>query len=332
MTETWTALTRRKLLALGGAAIIATGATLTGPAFAQGTYPSKTITVVCAFPPGSGADVLVRFFATKMAEVSGAKVIVENKPGALANIATEYAARAAPDGYTVYIHSPSALAGTMAMLKNPPVDIRTDLNTVATTHKQGMLITVRADSPYKTLADLVEDQKAKGDRGTYAANNASGVVLAEEFKQLAGLQTTGVQYASAPDSLNDMMSGHIDWGSHDPIFSQAQMREGRFRALAIGSGERMAGIPDVPTFKEQGYELDQLVWWGVMVPKAVPQEIVTTINGWFAEILSQEDTKEFIRNSGGDPLIYTPEQAQKFTEDSVVEWKRLVELAKIPQK
>lgn len=320
-------ITRRGALALaaGAAAMLAPRF-----AFAQTAYPSKNISFICAFPAGSGADVLVRFFAEKVAAVAGHTVIVENKPGAAGSIATEFTARAPADGHTIFVHSGNSVAGNMWLMKKPPVDAAKDLQTIATVNKQAFMITVRADSPYKTLADLVADQKAKGDKGSYAVNATSGRVLAEEFKQLAGLQTLPVSYGTASDSVNDMLSGQVDFGCHDPVFSLAQVRSGRFRVLALGAAERLKGIPDVPTFKEQGYDIDQLGWWGVMVPAGVPADVVTTINGWFNKVLAEDATKEFLMKQGGDPYISTPEESQKLMEDTITEWKRLVEVAKIP--
>lgn len=320
-------ITRRTALtlALGATALMAPGL-----AFAQSGYPSKTISFICAFPAGSGADVLVRFFADKVAAVSGHTVIVENKPGAAGSIATEFTARAPADGHTIFVHSGNSVAGNMWLMKKPPVDAAKDLQTIATVNKQAFMITVRADSPYKTLADLVADQKAKGDKGSYAVNATSGRVLAEEFKQIAGLQTVPVSYGTAADSINDIMSGQVDFGVQDPVFSLAQVRGGRFRVLALGAAERLQGIPDIPTFKEQGYDIDQLGWWGVMVPAGVPADVVTTINGWFNQVLADGATKEFLMKQGGDPYVSTLEEAQKLMEDTITEWKRLVEVAKIP--
>ena len=318
-------ITRRTALALalGGAALLAPGS-----AFAP-AYPSKTITYICASPPGSGADVLVRFFAEKVAAVAGATIIVENRPGAAGNIATEATARAEPDGHTIFVHSGNSIAGNMYLLKNPTVDVGKDLMTIATVNKQAFFLNVRADSPYKTLADLVEDQKKKGDEGSYAVNATSGRVMAEEFKLLAGIQTEPVLYGTASDSLNDVMAGNVDFAALDPVFSLSQVRAGRFRVLAMGAAERLQGIPDIPTFKEQGYDIDQLGWWGVMVPAGTPADRVATINGWFNKVLETAEAKEFLLKQGGDPYISTPEEAQKLMDETIVDWKRLVEVAKL---
>lgn len=299
---------------------------------AQENYPSEVIHFICAFPAGSGADVLVRYFANKVGELAGQTVIVENKPGALSNIAAEYTVRAKPDGYTMFVHSGNSIAGNMWILKKPPFDVVKDLRTIATVNKQAFMITVRKDSPYQNMQELTAAMKEKGDKGSYAVNATSGKVLAEEYKQVAGLDTVAIQYKSSADSLNDMMSGAVDFGAHDPVFALSQIREGRWRALGIGAAERMQGASDIPTLKEQGYDIDQLGWWGVMVPAAMPEEIVTKINGWFNEVLARDETKKFLAEQGGDAYISTPEESQALMVRTVDEWKKLVEIAKIPQQ
>jgi tripartite-type tricarboxylate transporter receptor subunit TctC len=259
--------------------------------------------------------------------LAGQTIIVENKPGAAGSIAAEYTARAPNDGYTIFVHSGNSTAGNMWLLKNPPIDPSKDLNTIATINKQAFVLTVRHDSPYQNLADLVKDQKEKGEDGSYAVNATSGRVMAEEFKQITGLVTEPIQYGTAADSVNDMLAGHVDFGAHDPVFALSQLREGRWRALAIGSGERMAGLPDVPTFREQGFEINQLGWWGVMVPTATPADVTATINGWFNQLLETEDAKKFLTLQGGDPYISTEADAQKLMVDTIAQWQRLVEVA-----
>lgn len=316
-------VSRRMALLAGGAALLAPRMGM-----AQ-AYPSKNVSFVCAFPAGSGADILVRYFANKFQEKTGQTVIVENRPGAASNIAAEYTMRAAPDGYTLFVHSGNSIAGNVWMLKNPPLNPAKDLRTVATMHMQSFLITVRADSPYKTLADLVADQMAKGDAGSYAVSATSGVVMAEEFKQVTGLKTNQVRYGSTAESVNDMLSGHVDFGAHDPAFSLAQQKAGRFRILAVASPERMPGMPDIPTFVEQGFQISQPGWWGVMGPAGLPDDIANEVNRLFNELLSEEANRKFLEDQGGTVLISTPAEAQKLMEDTVDEWKRLVEIAKI---
>ncbi|MFB9948756.1 Bug family tripartite tricarboxylate transporter substrate binding protein [Rhizobium puerariae] len=299
---------------------------------ARAAYPEQTITFVCAFPAGSGADVLVRYFADKVSRIAGATIIVENKPGALSNIAAEYTARSKPDGYTIFVHSGNSIAGNMWIMKKPPINVVTDLMTIATVNKQAFMIAVAKDSPYKDVKELTAAMKEKGDAGSYAVNATSGKVLAEVYKQVAGLDTVSVQYKTAADSLNDITGGAMDFGSYDPVFALAQQREGRLRLLGVGAAERMKGAPEIPTLKEQGYDIDQLGWWGAMVAKGTPDDVVTKINGWFNTVLQQPETVKFLADQGGDAYISTPAEAQALMAKTVDEWKEYVRIAQIPQQ
>ena len=319
-------ITRRTVLALAGA-----GLAVPRVAFAQSNYPSKQITFICAFPAGSGADVLVRFFAEKIRKVAGQSVIVENKPGAAGNISAQFVARSKPDGYTIYPHSGTSTAANMSLFKAPPIDVVKELQTAALINKQAFMFIVRKDSPINDLKDLTAYLKEKGSNASYATAATSGKVLGETYKQLAGVSAVEVSFRDGKDSLNDMLSGIIDFGVQDPVFSIAQRNAGTAKILATGSPVRLESLPDIPTAKEQGYDIDQLGWWGVFVPKATPEPIVSKINGWFKEVLQQEDTRQFLAKFGGDTYIGTPAEGQDLLAKSVEEWRGYVAMAKIPQ-
>ncbi|MBW6422505.1 tripartite tricarboxylate transporter substrate binding protein [Rhizobium sp. XQZ8] len=322
-----TDITRRNLMI----ATAASAALAPFGAFAQAAYPNGQITFVCAFPAGSGADVLVRFFAEKFAKVSGQTVIVENKPGAAGNIAAMYTARAKPDGYTIYVHSGTSTAANMSLFKAPPLDVVKELQTTSFINKQAFMFVVAYDSPIKDMKQLTEVLKTKGNNASYATAATSGKVLGEIYKQKAGVDPVEVSFKDAKDSLNDMLSGSIDYGVHDPVFALSQANEKRVRILASGSPVRLKSIPDVPTAKEQGYDIDQLGWWGSFVPKATPRPIVDKINALFNEVLAQPDTVAFLGKFGGDVYVGTPDEGQALLAKTVEEWKDYVALAKIPQ-
>ena len=173
--------------------VVAGVAMLTG-LFAVGTldagaeqYPSQDIHVICAFPAGSGADVLVRYFAEKLRVLAGKPVLVENKVGAAGNIAAEYTARARPDGYTIHIHAGSATAANYWLFKKPPINPSKDLQVVATLNQQPFMVVVDAKSPYKSLPELTEAMKKKGDKATYAESNTTGKVMGELYKNATGV-------------------------------------------------------------------------------------------------------------------------------------------------
>ncbi|MFB9948755.1 Bug family tripartite tricarboxylate transporter substrate binding protein [Rhizobium puerariae] len=327
MTAEFLKPTRRKFVAAATMAAI-----LPGVARAQSnTYPNDTITFVCAFPAGSGADVLVRFFSEKVAAVARQTVIVENKPGANGNIAAEYTARARPDGYTVYVHSGTSTAANMSLFKKPPIDVTRVLRGVQFINKQPFMIVVGNGSPIKDINELTQHLKAKGGEATYGSTATSGKVLVAVYKQLAGVEATEVAYKTGPESLNDIVSGQLDFAALDPVFALSQQREGRIRILAVGSPQRMKSTPDLPALKEYGLDVDQLGWWGVFVSAQTPDDIVMKLNAMFRQVLDRPETEAFLNKFGGDVYTGTPREVDELLAKTVEEWRGYVALAKIPQ-
>jgi tripartite-type tricarboxylate transporter receptor subunit TctC len=319
-------ITRKQLLQSFGGFTLA--AAFGSRAQAQ-DYPSQDIRMVCAFPPGSGADVLVRYFAEKLRPIAGRTVIVENKSGAGGNIATEYVARAKPDGHTIYVHAGTAVAANQSLFKKPPVDVVRDIRVAATINRQPFMVVVDAKSPYKTLAELTEAMKKKGDKASYAYAAPTGRIMGEIYKDKTGIKALEINYRTAPDSLNEMLSGKLDFAMHDPVFSLAQQREGRLRILAVSTGTRLDALPDQPTMTELGIPMDLTGWWAAMVPVGTSKPVVDKIHQWFVQMVSSDETKKFLNSFGGDPYINTPEQGQAMLERDVKAWGDYVRLAKI---
>ena len=293
-------------------------------------YPNQDIHFVCAFPPGRGADVLVRYFAEKVRPLTGRTIIVDNKSGAGGNIAQEYVGRAKPDGYTIFVHAGSGIAANTWMVKKPAFpDVGKAFQIAATINRQPFMLVVDPKSPYKTVADLTDAMKKKGDKATYASAAPTGTVMGELYKVATGIKAVEVNYKTAPDSLNDIVSGAVDYGMHDPVFSLAQQREGRLRILAISTGQRLQATPDLPTMAEQGIPMDLTGWWAAIVPQGTPKPIVDKINKWFVEVVGSPETKEFLNKFGGDPLIETPDAGQARLLKDVDNWKKYIEVAKI---
>ncbi len=299
-----------------------------GPVRAQ-DYPSQDIRLICGFPPGSGADVFVRYFAEKLRPIAGRTVVVENKVGAASNIATEYVARSKPDGHTLYPFAGTTVAASMHLFKHPPVDVGKAIRVAATTSNLAFMLAVDAKSPHKSVAELTAAVKQKGSRASYAVAANPGRIMGAIYKNTAGLDALEVQYRTAADSLNEMQSGKLDYGLHDPIFALAQQREGRLRVLAISASKRLQSQPELPTMTESGIPMDLDLWWGVMVPTGTPKPIIDRINGWFAQIVRTEETKKFLNAYGADPLINTPERSQEMFEKAIKEWGEYVRMAKI---
>jgi tripartite-type tricarboxylate transporter receptor subunit TctC len=321
------------LLRSAGLALALAAALGTAPDSARAqSYPSEDIRLICAFPAGSGADVLVRYFAEQLRPLVNKTVIVENKAGAGGNIAVEFVSRAKPDGHTIFVHAATAVAANMSLFKNPTVDVGKAFKIAGTINRQPFMLVVDAKSPYKTVADLTAAMKAKGDKASYATAAPTGIIMGEIYKNTAGLKAVEVNYKTAPDSLNELTSGKLDYGMHDPVFSLAQQREGRLRVLAVSTGQRLAASPDMPTMTESGVPMDLTGWWAAMVPANTPQPVIDQINKWWVQMISSDATKQFLNKFGGDPFIIPPAEAQaKFLQD-IKSWGEYVKMAKIPQQ
>jgi tripartite-type tricarboxylate transporter receptor subunit TctC len=308
-------LTRKQLLQSAGA--LALASVFGGVARAQ-DYPSQDIRLICGFPPGSGADIFVRYFAEKLRPIAGRTTIVENKPGANSNV-----------GHVLYPFAGTTVAASMHLFKNPPVDVGKALKVAATTSNLAFMLVVDAKSPYKTVVELTAAMKQKGDKASYATAANPGRIMGAIYSNTTGIKAVEVQYRSAPDSLNELANGKLDYGMHDPIFALAQARANRVRILAVSTKERLLSQPDIPTMTESGVPMDLSLWWGIMVPVATPKPIVDKINAWFGQIVGTEETKKFLADAGADPMINTPERATEMFQTAIKEWGEYVRMAKI---
>jgi tripartite-type tricarboxylate transporter receptor subunit TctC len=302
------------------------------PAVAQEKYPSKEIHFICGFPPGSGADIMVRFFADKIGKKTGHVIIVENRPGGGGMLALTTTARAAPDGLTILVSGGTAAAINANLLRAPPIDVGKEIKAVATVNQIPFVVAVDPKSPYNSLADLTEALRKKGSKGSYAFSTPFAKVIAESYKTEARLETVEVSYKNAIDSLNDLGSGSVDFAVYDPTMALPQQKEGRLRLLAVSSPERFRATGDIPTFREQGINIDMLGWWAAMVPAKTPDNIAQTINRWFGDALADPETAAFLIRSGADVLVMSPEKANAYFLEDIQNWARLVEMARIEKQ
>ena len=318
----------RRHFNIGAASGLAATALSGGFAFAQ-EYPSQDVHFVSAFPPGSGADLIVRWYAEKLRPVMGRNIIVENKVGALGNLATEYVARSKPDGHTIFVHGAGGTAGNMHLFKNPPVDVAKAIQLAATINKQPTTIAVHASKPWKTLADLTAYARQQKDKATYGTANPNGKVVGALYKEHEKLEAIEVIYRTTSDSINDLASGALDYAIYDNIFSAAQVREGRIRILGISTPQRISPYPDWPTLMEQNVPVSLTAFFAAMVPSATPRPIVEQINKMFNQVTATDDAKKFLNNAASDPWLTTPDEAQAAFLKEVKDWADYVRIAKI---
>ena len=294
-------------------------------------YPAREIRSICNFAPGSGADIIVRFYSEKLSKLAGKPVIVENKPGANGAIATADLARAKPDGYSLMITpASSTIAAAPYLFKNLPFDSTKDFAAVTSIASLSFVLLVDASKPIKSVDDLVKHLKTRPSDGFYGTSNNTGVIAAELFKQAAGLKTTYAPYKQNTQALTDLLQGTVDFLSYDATWAAGQAKGGRVRVLAATAAKRSVAFPDVPTLGELGYgKNDVTPWWGVVVPAGTPKPIVDRLAGWFNQITNEKDTQQFLARAAFDPFPGSPEQMSALLKTDAARWKGYVELANI---
>jgi tripartite-type tricarboxylate transporter receptor subunit TctC len=304
---------------------------IAAPFAAAQEYPAREIRSLCNFAPGSGADILVRYYSDRLAKLAGRPVIVENKPGANGAIATGELARSKPDGYTLMITpASSTIAAAPYLFKSLPYDSQKDFQAVTSLATLSFVLLVDASKPIKSVDDLVKHLKTRPNEGFYGTSNNTGVIAAELFKHAAGLRTTYAPYKANTQALTDLLLGQVDFLSYDATWAVTQVKGGRVRVIVATANRRSVAFPDVPTLGELGYgNNDVTAWWGVVVPAGTPRRVVERLAGWFNQITSQDDTRQFLARAAFDPFPGSPDQMSALLKTDAARWRRYVELAKI---
>jgi len=294
-------------------------------------YPTKTITIICGYAPGAGVDIPIRYFAEKLRELAGKPVIVENRQGALTNIAAHAVARAEGDGYTMLITSGnSTMAANPHLFKELPFDPVKDFTPVTTLFRTTFVLVVNNEVPAKTVAELTAYMKKRGAAANYGYSGALGLATAELYKTLTGLETTQIAYKNPRQQIPDLMSGRIEWLFQAVNVVLPQVRAGKFRALAVTPAERTAIMPDLPTMAEagvKGYDLSG--WFGVWLPARAPAPVVEKLNTWFNRILKTEETGAFLLKNGLDRFPGSPKSLASFQAEETVKWGKILKAAKV---
>lgn len=299
-------------------------------AIAQGAYPDHALRSICMFPPGSGADISVRYFADKLSKVCGQSVIVENKVGANGNLANEYVARAKPDGYTIYIApGSSVLAPAPHLFKKINFDPLNDFEHVTTLYSTQFLLCVSSKTPFKTLPELTAHLKKKGDKASWGSTANTGVVSGSIYNSTFGLNPVEVKYKVSQNTYNDLDSGALDFAMLDFRGNAGAIRSGRVRALATSGAHRMKALPDVPSAIEAGMKQPIEAWWSVHAPAKTPEPILAKLEGWFNQIVKDPATEKFLNDTGSDTLPGDRKLVRQLLERDLKNWGEWVKLAKI---
>ena len=320
-----TATTQRRIAA---ACLMLASVAAMARASAQ-TYPDRAIHVIVGFAPGSGADIITRHFARKLSEKAGKPVIVDNKPGATSNIALGLAANAKPDGYTLIHSANSNMAGNRFLFKDLSFDTVRDFVPVALMSQTTFLVVVAPGSRLGSIAELTQHLKS-GPCAKYAYTNQTSQLASEAFKASAGVTAEPVSYRTAADALPDVQNGTLDFLVIDGTFGLGQIKAGKIKPLAVTTAERLPALPEVPTMQEAGIAgHDFSSWWAAWLPKSTPAEIVSRLEGWYAEITADPETRAFLAPIGGVPLQGGSTAAAAKLQVEIEKWARVTKAAGI---
>jgi tripartite-type tricarboxylate transporter receptor subunit TctC len=298
-----------------------------GIATAQAEYPAKPIRLIVPFPAGGGTDIIARHVANKMNDIPGWKTMIDNLAGAGGNIGVNVAAKSAPDGLTLVIGQTSNLAIAPSLYGKIPYDPVKDLTPVTLLTSVPVIFMVAADSPYKTLADLVKAAKAKPGEITFATSGNGTVahLATEMFKRTAGIDMLHVPYKGSASAFPDLIGGRVQVFVSSLETGIPQIKSKTVRALAVASMARATSVPDVPTFHESGYKnFEAVTWFGVLAPAGTPEPIVTRLSNEITKILKMPDIQEKFAATSGGEIKTGPKEFAALLKRELVKWSKVV--------
>jgi tripartite-type tricarboxylate transporter receptor subunit TctC len=318
-------MNRRRVLA-AGAAFAAVRAL---PARAQ-AYPARPVRLVVGFAPGGSTDITARIIGQWLSARLGQSIVIENRPGAGTNIATETVVKAPPDGYTLLMIGVSSTINATLYDKLPFVFLR-DIVPVAGIERQTQIVLAHPSLPAKTIPELIALAKASPGKITVASAGIGSIghLAGELLKTMAGIDLVHVPYRGAAPALTDLLGGQVQTSITGLAGSLAQVGSGKLRALAVTAATRSAILPDVPSVGEfvAGYEAND--WFGVGAPRATPPAIVDQLNQAIAAALADPDVIARFAALGGTPLVLTPAAFAKLLADETEKWGKVVRAANI---
>lgn len=311
-------------------AAIASAPTLS--AATEASYPTRPVQLVVSFPPGGSSDFFTRSIANELSKAWGQPVVVDNRPGAGGNIGAQFAARARPDGYTLYMSSLNTHAINPTLYKNPGFDHIKDFTPISKIATVPNVLVVNPALPVKSVAELVKFVKAQPSGGFYASSGAgTGPHISMElFKSMTGTQMAHVPYKGSAPAMADVMAGTVPMEMDNLPAVLAQIKAGKLRALAISSRTRSPELPDVPTMVEAGvpgYEVTS--WWAMFAPAGTPAEIVSKVNADVVKALNAAHIKEQFAKQGATPAPSTPAELAELVRTETVRWGKVIKDAGI---
>ena len=299
-------------LALLACAMALTGFAPIASAQAQGSYPNRPVKVIIGFGPGSGTDILARLISEELRQALNQPFVVDNRPGASAQIAATAVAKAAPDGYTLFLTSNSSHSVNPHMFKKLPYDPIADFTPIGGIAYFPFILAVNANLPVRTPQEFVAYGRANKGKLNYAYGTPTVQIPAEALNRIEKLEATGIPYKSSPAAMTDVIGGQAQFIVVDLASARPHLQSGRLRALAVTTSKRSGLAPELPTIEETlGLkDFDLAAWTGLFGPAGMPKEVTDRLSATLLQIMAKPEVRERILASGAEP---TPSDATAFS-------------------
>jgi tripartite-type tricarboxylate transporter receptor subunit TctC len=290
-------------------------------------YPMRPIRMVVGFAAAGGADTTARIIAMRLSDRIGQRVIVDNRPGAAGNIATELVANAEPDGYTILMGTIAALSINPSLYKNKlPFDPSRDLAPVIRAVDSTNILSLNQSVPASNVGELIALAKTKplayGSSGVGAPSHLAG----ELFNKMAGVKITHVPYKGGVPAMVDLITGQVQLMYAGATSAVPHLKSGKIRGIAVTTAKRSALFPNIPTIAESGLPgFDANNWYGIVAPKKVPQAVILRLNSEIGKVLAMSDVKELLAAQGLEPAADTPAQFGAYIKSETVKWSKVVQ-------
>lgn len=294
-------------------------------------YPSRTVTIVVGFTPGGATDITARLLASKLTQALGKPFIVENRPGADSNIATEQVVRAKPDGYTLLMET-VANATNMTIYKNPGYDTARDLSPIVQLMSSPSVLVVTPTLSVKDLRSLIALAKSQPGRLSFASSGTGGSthLAGELLKMRAGLDIVHVPYKGAAPAMADVIAGHVSMGFMTSLGALGQMQSGQLRPIAVAHSRRLAELPDVPTLAEAGMaNFEVSSWNGLAAPAGTPRPIIDKLNAEVNKILALAEVQQQLQVLGAQAVGGSSRQFADHVQAQTQKWREVIQAARI---
>ena len=315
----------RKFLVVAVAAV-----TLFSTTLYAGDYPSRPITMISVFGPGSASDTLCRIMADQLGPALGQPVIVEDRPGADGALAALYVHHQPADGYTLMMATNSPLSADPYLHKDVNYDPVKDFVPITRVGSFTLMLVVDPKLPIHSVQEMIDYAKANPGKLTFASGNTAGVVAVETIKHAAGISVLHVPYKSTPPALEDIIGGRVSMMLADFTTAMPHVNAGTLRPIAVSRIKRSTLFPDLPTMDEagiKGFNLD--TWAGVVVPAGTPPQIVTKLNAALRPIIDSPEVQARFKNVGFEGFSSTPEELGDFIKTQLALWGKMIKDANI---